>query len=167
MRGITEKTVFVYNPLPNVSEQDLIVAIGLDGLVEPSTRSPFALTWQWSGGLQKEVIILNPGDRQPMRESDALACMKELREQGAVVHDLNADEKTVKRLSIDACLVAIRFWNDRGQPRLLEQRQKHGYTTEDMESRRYEYRHYHLAAARKAAIEEHVKTLRAPKAAAK
>jgi hypothetical protein len=164
-RGISEKSVFVYNPLPTTSDAELLVAAGIDELTQPAHRSPFMLEWQYSAGLEYEYIELKPGERRVLRESDATEWLRELEEQGGVVHDLDATPEQIRALSIAALQKAAKFFSERGSRRLPEVRKKLGMTSDEMEEAKYEHWAYHLNGAKERAIIDHLKTLRSEVAA--
>lgn len=113
-RGINQKVVYGYNPLPKVSEQELLTAADLE-LTTPSKRSPFAVRWQYSSGTEREDITLEPGDSLTLRENpEAREFLAEFKELGLViVEDIN-DRAEVLAKSIEGLRVAQRHYLDRG-----------------------------------------------------
>lgn len=152
-RGISEETVIAYNPLPDVDEGTLLIEAGLED-IDPGSKHPFALFWQYSAGQERETIELNPGEELVMRESDARDFQRELGEQGLAVRPMDADEDEINRISDAALRRAHEFWRNRGGTRIVEYRKTHGISKEELDERKYDIWSYHLNQARADAIKK-------------
>jgi hypothetical protein len=159
--GMTEKTFCIHNPLPDVSQEHLFELADLnDGALVPATRSPFMLEWRYSGGREREFIDLKPGESKQIRRVGAEMFVKANAEQGAIMFEPDAPRAEVIRLSIAACQKAIKFWHDRGAPRISAYRKLHGLSKEELDEQKYDVWPYFEAAAKVKVLEDHVKQLR-------
>jgi hypothetical protein len=159
--GMTEKTFCIYNPLPAVTEEELFEAAGMnEGMVRIAERSPFMLEWRYSGGREREYIDLKPGESKQIRKVGAEMFVKANADQGAIMFAPGTPRDEVLRLSIAAVQKAIKFWHDRGAPRIAEYRKVHGLSKEELEDQKYDIWPYYLNAARAKALEAHLKDLR-------
>lgn len=159
--GMTETTVCIHNPLPVVSEEHLLELAGLnDGAIVPATRSPFILEWRYSGGREREFIDLQPGETKQIRRIGAEMFVKANAEQGAVMFVPGTPLDDVLRLSIAGVQKAIKFWNERGAPRISAYRKLHGLSKEELEEQKHDVWAYFVAAAKVKALEDHLKALR-------
>lgn len=148
-RGITEKSLFVFNPLPALTDAEVLEKAKLDDLARAAGRSPFIIEWQYSAGHEREDLVLRPGQRAALRESDAAACMRDNAERGLVTHELDATPEQIEKAAAEGLKRAITFYVDRGAKRLQELRKRHSLTAEEMEERRHDFWsfHYNQAAA--------------------
>jgi hypothetical protein len=138
-RGITEKSLYVLNPLPPITDAEVLEKAKLDDLSVPRNTTPLTRTWQYSGGFEKEVIVLRPGERQAMRESDASACIAEIGEQGLVTHELDATPEQIEAAVVAGVKKAITFYTDRGAKRLKALRKIHSQTQAELEEDRHQH----------------------------
>lgn len=165
-RGISEKVLFAYNPLPKISEAKLLEEAGLDDLMQPSKRSPFEFIWKYGSGLQQETVELQPGDFLPLRESEAREFERATNalELGmCVVPVADANNTETKRLALQALNRAVKFYFDGGQRQLIQQRKVHNFTEQDMSDQRARFHPYYLNRAKENAIKDHIGALRAAK----
>jgi hypothetical protein len=166
-RGISEKVFHIYNPLPDVDDQEILDRAGLE-LMEPAKKSQFTCHWQYSGGAEQEWIHLNPGEFLLLRESEVKEFMKENREHGMVVVDDPSDPESIKAASIKGLTAALKFFKDRGKVRLVDVRKTHGFTKEEMEENKHDHWAYYYNQAKADIIADVLKGLRAkPKAKVK
>lgn len=142
-RGLSERVVWAWNPLPNVSHKDVLARAQLP-LVAPTERCPFAMHWQYGFGSEREDIYLDPGAAHPLRESEAREILHSLRDQGLVLLE-HEDDASERRRTIRAGLATAHgFWRDRGARRIHEIRARHGFNDDEMEAQRYDLlRPYH------------------------
>jgi GNAT superfamily N-acetyltransferase len=138
-RGITEKSVYLTNPLPAFTDAEILKRAGLDDTTEAHQGRTLAMDWQYSAGAEREFIRLHPGDFQIMRASDAGLMLKELSEQGLASYPVDADEATIKQAREQGVRRAITFYADRGLKRVQEIRKKFGLTKDEIEERRHDY----------------------------
>jgi len=131
-RGVSEKTVYAYNPLPDVSEAEIVEHVGLD-LITPSTVPPFQFNWQYGGGLEKELVTINPGEAVPLRTSEAKELMREARDMGIVLLDDPHDEAEVRKKSIEGLHRARQYWRARGELRKSWYRKERGLSRDELE----------------------------------
>ena len=169
-RGISEKVLYAYNPLPNVSEADLFELDDLGEFFEPSSRSPFEFTWKYGSGLELETVHLVPGEMLPLRESEATEFMRatNAHELGLCILD-SADPNTAsnRKAVREALLAAAKYYQSRGATQLLKQKKVHNYTDADMRDMRATLHAYYLNKAKEKAIRDHIAELRkAPRKAA-
>lgn len=161
----------MFNPLPNVTDAEVLERAKLDMIEPREAKMPFALEWTHGGGLEKEYMRLNPGERHIMRDSDAALLVRELGEQGVISHPLNASVEEVKRLVLQALQRAQQFWSFRGGQRLTEFRKKSGLGKDEIEDHRYDLYAFHYNQALADILADKIAELRkdtkaaAPKAA--
>ena len=159
-RGISEKSVRVVNPLPNTTEAELFTKAKLTLFREPTDLPPFEMVFQYSGGDEREVVCLKPGQQHVMRASDANDMMREKGEMGLVLLELNDPAESVHSKTMAGLLRGYRFYQERGHVRVIAWRQTHGLTAEETEERRHEIWQYHVNQAKADVIEEAMKALR-------
>lgn len=170
-RGISEKIVYVYSPLPTVGEAPLLEAAGLAELFEPSVESPFRFTWTYGTGLVRESVDIFPGEFLPLRESEATEFMNSgnVGDLGLCVVPINnPDAPAVRKIAIKALQDAAKFYLEGGTKQLLQQKKRHSYSEAEMEDMRATYYAYHLNKAKEAAIRARIVELQQkpkPKAA--
>lgn len=162
-RGLSEAIVWAHNPLPDISDAELLTIAGLDSVV-PKANSPFAMKWQFASGLEREDVEIAPGGFMALRASEAVEMERELREQGLVIIEKRENEDEILAKSDIGLRAALEFWRSRGLPKLIAYRQRHGLTNEDMEVRKFELWAYHFAAAKAAKVEEQLKAIGAKRA---
>lgn len=165
-RGISEKIVYVYNPLPAVEEVRLLEAAGLAELFEPATESPFRFTWKYGTGLQGESVDIYPGEFLPLRESEATEFMQSsnVSDLGlCVVNTNNPDVPAVRKAAIKALQDAAKYYLEGGTKQLLQQKKRHSYSEAEMEDMRAQYYPYHLNKAKEAAIRARIVELQGTK----
>jgi len=138
-RGISETSVFVFNPLPALEDADVLERAGLLETAEAATLSPLYIEWQYSGGREREYIRLLPGERAVLRMSDAAAMMHEKAEQGLTTLRLEGTPEEEKIASVAGLKRAIQFYTDRGNKRLQNIRKRFGLTREEMEENKHEH----------------------------
>jgi hypothetical protein len=158
-RGITERLMHVINPLPDVGEAVLLERAGLD-MLEPSKLSPFVYNWKYSGGLETEIVQLNPGDHVALRESEVKEFMAEFKDLGAIAVPADCDEETREKAVLKGLQTAHRHYHNVGGRRIVELKKGRGYSKEDLEDHKYDHWVYHLNAARADVIAEQIKALR-------
>jgi hypothetical protein len=137
-RGITEKSVYVHNPLPPIEDAEILAKAGLDDTAIPADLKPLVRDWTYGSGLTQEFLRLQPGERVIMRESDGNVCLKELKEQGVVIYAIDATPEQVKAACADGIRQAIVFYADRGNKRLTTLRKIHNYDRQAMEDNKHE-----------------------------
>jgi len=166
-RGLREKILYAHNPLPNISDSELLEKAGLD-LMEGATR-PILFTWSWkySAGLEFESLRLKPGEFAPLRENEAKDFMVEFREQGGVLapnEDVN--DPATRKLVIEGLTRAHTFYANRGaNKRVPEWRKVHGLSKEEALESKYEVWTFYRNQAAADVIAERIQKLRAAPAA--
>lgn len=168
-RGISEKIVYAYNPLPNVKDQELLDMAGLSELFTAATRSPFAFTWKYSSGLTGETIELLPGDFIPLRSSEAREFLQSTNAQElgmCVVETATLDDKRTRELAIAALQKALTFYHEGGTKQLINQRKRHSYSEAEMAEQRGFYHPYYLNQAKEQVVRARIAELKAPRKAA-
>lgn len=162
LRGISEKTLYVYNPLPQVTDHDLLIDSGLDMIMEPGKRSPFRAQWDYGAGHERETIYIEPGEFFAMRESDAKEFVSSANhtELGyVVVNTPNADDPEVKKAAITGLRKALAFYRDRGDKRIITMRKVHGLSEDEINEQRADYWCYFYSAAQARAIQHEIERL--------
>jgi hypothetical protein len=157
-RGLSESVVWAHNPLPDVDDAALLAKAGLD-MLTPKDKHPFALSWQFGGGLEREDISLLPGEFHPLRASESVEMQREMREQGLIMVNDMSDRAELLAKSEAGLRLAMTFWRDRGAPKLIQFRQRAGITDAEMEERKYDLWAYHVAKAKALLIEEKIKEI--------
>lgn len=157
-RGISEKIVWLYNPCPKVSTEELLKRADLENQ-EASILSPFEIRWRYGGTGETEWVILNPGDLHGVRSSEAEEFNAEFKEQGMVVLPDRASADEARKLAIEGLKLGLRFWKDRGAKRAMEYRKKNALSREDMDEYRYDLWSYYLNEEKARACEAEIKRL--------
>lgn len=163
LRGISEKIVYAYNPLPDVTEAQLFELDKLHELFEPSTISPFVHTWKYGSGLALEIIHLNPGDMVPLRESEAEEFLRtsNVSDLGlCVINGTDPNTPANRKVVLAALMAAAKFYQSRGAAQLLKQKKVHNYTDADLHDMRATLHGYYLNKAKEKAIRDHIAELR-------
>lgn len=155
--SIVQRIVYAHNPLPNVSEAELLKDAGLD-MIEASRISPFTFRWNYGG----EHIFLEAGENIPLRESEAALFRLEFEDHGGVVLEDAQDDAEVRRVSIEGLRRAQKRYKAGGAVLVLEYRKRHGITKEEAEERKHDLWAYHLCEAKANACEREIKRLSTP-----
>ncbi len=154
-RGISEKVVYAYNPLPAGTDDAFLRAAGYEDLALNATEPAFMFTWRYGTGLQLESVDLAPGDFLPLRESEAREFLNSTNtaELGlCVVEKADASDPKTRKAAVDALRKAERFYSDAGRKQLIALKKRHNYNDSDMVDLRYTYRAYYRNIAREQAI---------------
>ena len=94
-RGFTESSYVVCNPLPTLTDEEILKDAGLPKS-EPKPLSPFRLIFKYGSGAETETLALQPGDEMIFRESDAKTFQRVLKEEGGCIWPMDADEGTIQ-----------------------------------------------------------------------
>lgn len=164
-RGLSETIVWAYNPLPPVTEAELLLAAELESIVPDDARLPFAMDWQFAGGLEREDVTINPGEFLALRESESTEIERELAEKGLVIVRDRENRGEVLAAAARGLRTAATFWRERGATKLSDYRKRHGASEQEMQDRKYELWAYHMNAAKAAAVEAHRKAVDTERAA--
>jgi hypothetical protein len=138
-RGISEESVLVLNPLPNIDDADVLERAGLLDTAEAATLKPLCIDWQYSAGIEREFIRLQPGDTKVLRRSDATAMMHEKAEMGLCMIEMKSTDEQLKTATIGGLKRAMTFYTERGNKRLQNIRKRFGLTREEMEENKHEH----------------------------
>lgn len=162
-RGLSQRIVWAYNPLPDVKDEEVLARAGMD-IATPSVESPFRLHWQYSGGLEREDIFLNPGEAHPLRESESREIYRDMYTMGLVLLERNdAEERREKTL--EGLRRALTYWRDRGAVKIQDFRKLHGIGEAETQDHKYELLYpAFIAKAKTEIIEETIRALTAPPA---
>lgn len=158
-RGINEPYVIVCNPLPDVAEEVLLEAAGLE-LIEPANISPFQMDWQWGGGFEREFVTLSPGEERQLRESEAKEFMAVMKPVGAAVWPADASPLEILRAKSDALRTAAKYYHDRGAKRISAYRKDHGIGKDELLERKDDLWAYFLNEEKAKACDAELKRLR-------
>lgn len=155
-RGISEKIVYVYNPLPDMSETELFENHGLKDVLEPAYNvKPFDVTWQYGTGNERETVQIGPGDFLALRESEAKEFMNgtNFGDMGlCVVEDTNLNNPVVKRAATAALKKAADFYYRCGKKQIMVQRKRNNYTDADLKDIRNQLHAFFINEAKEAEI---------------
>jgi len=158
-RGISEKLVYIYNPLPAVSEKDLIDQTDLE-MLEASEKNFFQFRWKYGAADEYEFVIVEPKEMLALRQSEAPEFMREFAELGAVVLEDPSDELEVARIALNGLRKAQKYWADRGTKRVMEYRKTHGIGRDELEDHKYDLWVYFRNQAAADAVEAEMKAVR-------
>lgn len=166
-RGISEKVVFAYNPLPAGTDDDFLRAAGFEELVANATEPAFLFTWRYGSGLHLESVDLPPGEFLPLRVSEAREFLQSTNTADlglCVVETANADDPKTRKAALEALRKAERFYAEAGRKQLLALKKRHNYNDQDMIDLRQTYRAYYRNIARELAIKTLIDSRKAPAA---
>ena len=164
IRGISETLYYVYNPLPDIDEAEVLERAKLDG-IEPKAVHPFGVLWQYGGTLEQEKVSLKPGEFFPLRKSEADAFLKEFGPLGIVAVEDPHNPDEVRKATLSGLNKALEYWRARGNKRITEYRKTHGIGADELEDFRYDLWAYYYNQARADIIKDKITDIRtAPKA---
>lgn len=135
-RGITDKIVFAHNPMPIVSDEQLLKLADLTDF-RPATRDPFRIEWKAEGGLDSEWLTLGAGEFHPLREPEAkdFISSSDHRSLGMVVVPTNDPEDLrVLEASLDGLRAGHKFFLESGTKALVNLRKRMGCSKEELET---------------------------------
>lgn len=159
-RGISEKSFYAFNPLPAITDAEVLKRAGLSDLMEPAKPLPFYVTWKYGGTLETETVRLPPQEMFVLRESECKEFAREFTEMGMVILEDPADADEVKAKTIAGLQKAQVYWNRTGAKRLIAIRKTHSYSKEDMEDLRGDHWSYHANQAKADIISDTLKSIR-------
>lgn len=156
-RGITEKSLRVWNPLPaDITDAAVVERAGLD-LMRTVPQSPLSKQWHYSFGPEREMLTFEPGGSHVLRESDAQACLAELKEQGIVAVELDADDAALAKARSEGLRAAVTFHADRGNKRIQAYRRIHNLSREDLADVKHDIWSYYYNQALADMLNERLK----------
>ena len=159
-RGLSEKTFYLFNPMPKISDAELLVKAGLP-LTEPKNVDPWQVHWKYGCGLGSEGLRLGAGETWPVRESEVRELLsRSKREMGIVVLE-DESEESKRAGEIEGLRRALPYWRRLGTPWLNEYRKNRGLTREDMEDYRYDLHPYYIAQAKTELIQARIQEIQA------
>ena len=160
LRGLRETMVHIHNPLPNISDVELLKRADLE-LIEGSDR-PFLFSWTWKydTGVNFEQLRVLPGEFSPVRKSEALSFIAEFGEQGAVMVEDPEDAEEVLKAKLKGLNAARKFWLDRGTRRAQAYRKVQGIGKEELEEQKSDLWPYWRNQAAAEVCEEEMKRLK-------
>lgn len=136
-RGLSEETFFALNPLPEITERELLDMAGMEDVRGAEKFNAFEMNWTWSAGLEREALRLKPGQKALLRETEAREWLRDFKELGGVLVDMDAKPAEIRKASVEGLERAARFYRDRGEIRVVEFMKTHGLG--DSELGRYKY----------------------------
>jgi hypothetical protein len=154
-RGFSEKNYCGANPLPDISDAEILERAGLD-VMEPKDMGPFTLDWKYAPGPDREFARLKPGDYLILRESERQMFLTELADLGAVVYPHGADPFVKATAELKGLRRAMEHFGRQGNTRLIELRKTHGLTKEEMDDYKYDHWAYYYNQARADVLKEAV-----------
>jgi hypothetical protein len=158
-RGFSEKNYRGANPLPEVTDAQVLKRAGLD-MTEPKDMSPFVLDWIFAPGPDREFVRLNPGDHVVLRQSECPMFREEFKDIGGAVYAVDATDLEVAEEEAKAIDRAMKHYARQGNVRLVDIRKKHGLTREEMEDFKYDHWAYYYNQARADILKEALKEQR-------
>lgn len=164
--GLSEKLVYVFNPLPNVDPKDLYQKAGIAELMDVPKVSPFAISWTYGVGHEKETVHFLPKSFVPLRPKEAVNCIgiNDHTDMGLVIVEDPNDVAEVTKAARRGVQKAYEFYNRDGVRRLNEMRRRHQFDKEEWEEARYQFWCYWLNAAKAEVLRAELSRLRNPKA---
>lgn len=132
LRGLREKITYVHNPLPPVTDAELLRRAGLDYIPAAEATNKFSWYWQYDSGVNHEFIRLHPGDFVALREKEAKGFLAEFAEQGAVTVEDPEDVAEVTAAKLKGLTASRKFWIERGTKRAMNYRKVHGIGLEEL-----------------------------------
>jgi hypothetical protein len=161
LRGLREKILYVHNPLPVVSDQELLKRADLE-FIEASPRpDKFSWLWKFDAGLNHEVVRCNPGDFVALREKEAAGMLAEFAEQGAVALEDPEDPDELLKAKIKGLTAAQKFWIERGTRRAMHYRKVHGIGLEELKELKPEHWAWYQNQAAAEVVAEEITRLKA------
>lgn len=137
-RGLNEPDVWVWNPLPDTTIDELREEIGLSNRYEQSGRRYFEINWQFSHGPEREHVVLKPGESRLLKESIAVDLIREMQEQGLISLSPDADDAQWEAARVRGIRAAQRFWHERGRPRIQAFALKNSFSDEQINQHKAE-----------------------------
>lgn len=159
-RGLSEKTYYAFNPLPDMTDREILDSIGMEDVRGAEKFSCFEMNWQWSTGLERERLRIKPGHKALLRETEAKQWMKEFREQGGVLLEVEAKPAEIRKATVDGLERAARFYRERGEIRVIEFAKTQGLGTGELDRYKYSLWVYYLNEAKANILFEEAKKLR-------
>lgn len=152
--GLNEDIVYILNPNPDVTDAELLERAKLE--FEPSIggSAPFAFNWQFSGGLQRESVLIQPGQILATRRGIADMIVAELAQFGAVVVPDPNDEESVTASRRRGLRAAINFYRPLGQQKVRSMMRERGLQKDEADEYRHDYFPYHYNQARLEVLQE-------------
>lgn len=154
-RGISQKQVLVFNPMPKVSEAELMKRAGLPEVPGKGRGSWFDINHRFDTCEDKEWHIFRSGEGTWLRDPiDVRPLMRERSDRGLVIlegeNDPNRREKTITALRREYA-----FWNERGQKKITKIQHRAAISPEQFQHFRAElWTNYRNAEAAKAILAE-------------
>lgn len=158
---LNEPVFYVCNPCPETTNRQITDAADLE-LAVTNDEPAFRFVWSYSSGVEKQTLILDPGCRIALRESEVRQLGQQMKEVGIVAVPDTATEAEEKAIFAKGLDIAIKFWKDRGNKRLLTVRKNLGLSKDDMEDYRYEHHCYYTNEAKGEACIAELRRLRKP-----
>jgi hypothetical protein len=155
-RGFSEKTFRGANPLPPVTDAEVLKKAGLD-MLDAARKAPFDLDWSYAPGPDHEYVVLHPGDHLVLRESETKDFLYLLGDLGCAIYPTDCDAVARAEGELAGLKRAHGHYARQGKPRLIELRKTHGLTQEEMEDYRYDHWAYYYNQARADILEEAIK----------
>lgn len=180
MRGFSERTLTVLNPLPNTTWRQLLDKVReVAGITErelfledlpghKGPKLPFSHTWTYGGGAEEgaEAIVLAPGQRFGLRETEVRVFNGDAsnKERGMAVIENFADKEEVNRKSIEALQRALEFYRIRGRVALNDVRRRSEVTEDQIKANLHFYLAYFINEARYQIVLDRVQELKTKRA---
>jgi len=133
LRGLREQVVYVHNPLPRVTDRELLDRAKLDYVDGADAPQLFSWLWKYDAGVNHETLRLGPGEFQPLRETEARQFLKEFAEAGAVSVEDQDDAEEISKAKLKGLAAAKKFWNVRGTVNAQTYRKRQGIGKDELE----------------------------------
>ena len=161
-RGIRDRSYYACNLLPTgVTDADILKAAGLDH-AEPNNINPFRLVWKYGTGVDSETILLNPGDKVLLRETEAKAFLRDKAEEGGCLHASDAEKADIKKEQVAALKRAYKFYKDRGKFLATTMLRERNIDSASWDDYKESYWPYYVNEAKSQAVDAYLKEIQVP-----
>lgn len=164
MRHFSDKIVYGYNPLPDVTDEEIVKRAGVRIRTVENVH-PFNFNWVLQGAEpgERESVDMIPGISPyvPLRgEAEKNMFIRKWGPKGGVIIDDPADKEEVKKAALQGLMKAEKFYRDRGQIRADDYQNRHALADTMMERRKGELWAWYYNEACADIIGEHADSLR-------
>lgn len=155
-RGFSEPTYHGVNPLPAVTDDEVLTKAGLD-LTTRARRLPFTIDWKHDFGENYEFIRLEPGDSVILRQSEIQGFKDMVGELGVAVFRIGCSPVEKAEAELEALRIAMNKYTEQGRVRLTAIKKTHGFSDQDMEDHKYDHWAYYYNQAKADILRDAVK----------
>jgi len=135
MSRVGEAIRYAYNPLPEISDKDVLDRAELR---RPARDiKPTEFRWKMWIDNDQRFFLLKPGDSIPLRGVEGEVFLKEFGDRGGVLLDNPTDDDEVQEAKVTALSKAAQFYQDRGLTRVDDYQNRHGLDGSQIERRKH------------------------------